>query len=42
MLKGFDLQTVNVIVQDCKEVVASASGVRLDPLGLYIIRGSNM
>eukprot|EP00004_Rigifila_ramosa_P005013 TRINITY_DN15465_c0_g1_i1.p1 TRINITY_DN15465_c0_g1~~TRINITY_DN15465_c0_g1_i1.p1 ORF type:complete len:110 (+),score=33.20 TRINITY_DN15465_c0_g1_i1:2-331(+) len=41
-LKGFD-QFVNVILEDSHERSYSlASGVKMEPLGLYIVRGDNI
>lgn len=41
-LKGFD-QNVNVILVETQERLFSAtSGVEMEPLGLYIVRGDNM
>lgn len=42
LLRGYD-QTNNLVLEDCHERVYSAkSGVELEPLGLYMIRGDNV
>ena len=42
MLRGYD-QTNNLVLEDCHErVYSTKSGVELEPLGLYMIRGDNV
>lgn len=42
LLRGYD-QTNNLVIEDCHErVYSTKSGVELEPLGLYMIRGDNV
>ncbi|KAG1656473.1 hypothetical protein FOA52_005632 [Chlamydomonas sp. UWO 241] len=42
MLRGYD-QTNNLVIEDCHErVFSTMTGVELEPLGLYMVRGDNV